>query len=77
MPFNNRCALLLLALAALLAACDGKKQPETLVRPVRSEIVPDLEHFTRRAANIIAHRRSEDHAHVWDKVYTRDVFGRD
>jgi RND family efflux transporter MFP subunit len=43
MPFNNKYpalgSLLLIALAAALAGCGGKKEPEVLVRPVRSEIV--------------------------------------
>src|SRR5688572_22454798 len=43
MSFDNkypaRGALLLIALAAAIPGCGGKKEPETLVRPVRSEIV--------------------------------------
>ena len=39
MAFNNKSSLLLMTLAALLTACGGKKEPESLVRPVRSEIV--------------------------------------
>ena len=43
----------------------------------RSEIVRDLEEFKRRADLIVANRHSEDLDDVRDKVYTRDVFGRD
>src|SRR6187402_3135973 len=42
MPLNNNCrrgSLLLIAMAATLGACGGKKEPETPVRPVRSELV--------------------------------------
>jgi len=42
MPLNNnypRASLLLIASAATLVACGGKKEPEALVRPVRSELV--------------------------------------
>jgi len=42
MPLNNNYplgSLLLIALAATLAGCGGKKEPEVLVRPVRSEVV--------------------------------------
>ncbi|MCR6500574.1 hypothetical protein MUO32_16110 [Shinella sp. CPCC 101442] len=43
----------------------------------RSEIVRDLDEFKRRADLIIANRRSADLDDIRDKVYTRDVFGRD
>ncbi|MFD2026059.1 nucleotide sugar dehydrogenase [Promicromonospora aerolata] len=42
-----------------------------------SEVVRDLDQFTARADVIIANRRTEALEHVADKVYTRDIYGRD
>ena len=43
----------------------------------RSEVVRDLEDFKRRADVIITNRRDDALADVAEKVYTRDVYGRD
>ncbi len=43
----------------------------------RSEIVRDLDEFKRRSDLIVANRLSAELDDVKDKVYTRDVFGRD
>ncbi|GAA4820627.1 nucleotide sugar dehydrogenase [Nocardioides caeni] len=42
-----------------------------------SEVVRDLDEFKRRADVIIANRRTDVLADVEDKVYTRDIYGRD
>ena len=42
-----------------------------------SEVVRDLDEFKRRSDLIIANRRTARLADVADKVYTRDIYGRD
>jgi UDPglucose 6-dehydrogenase len=42
-----------------------------------SEVVHDLDEFKKRADVIIANRRDDELADVSDKVYTRDIQGRD
>ncbi|WP_293780305.1 nucleotide sugar dehydrogenase [uncultured Aeromicrobium sp.] len=42
-----------------------------------SEIVRDLDEFKKRSDLIITNRRTENLADVADKVYTRDIYGRD
>lgn len=42
-----------------------------------SEVVTDLDEFTRRCDVIVANRRTPELAHVAEKVYTRDLFGND
>jgi len=42
-----------------------------------SEVTHDLSYFKRKSAVIVANRRHPDLADVENKVYTRDLFGRD
>ena len=42
-----------------------------------SEVVRDLDDFMARCDVIVANRRAEELAAVGDKVYTRDIYGRD
>jgi UDPglucose 6-dehydrogenase len=43
----------------------------------RSEVIADLDEFKTRADVIVANRRTDALADVADKVYTRDIYGRD
>jgi len=43
----------------------------------RSEVVRDLDEFKRRSDVIVSNRWTADLTDVPDKVYTRDIYGRD
>jgi UDPglucose 6-dehydrogenase len=43
----------------------------------RSRVVGDLDEFKREADLIVANRHTDELADVADKVYTRDIYGRD
>lgn len=42
-----------------------------------SEVVRDLDEFKRRSDVIVSNRQSPELAEVADKIYTRDIYGRD
>ncbi len=42
-----------------------------------SEVIRDLDEFKKRSDVIVANRRTDLLADVAEKVYTRDIYGRD
>jgi UDPglucose 6-dehydrogenase len=42
-----------------------------------SEVVRDLDEFKRRSDVIVSNRRAPELADVAEKIYTRDIYGRD
>ena len=43
----------------------------------RSKVIRELEEFKEMSDVIVANRWSDELFDVWDKVYTRDMYGRD